>query len=100
MKIETERIAEALLEIFSCLGFPQEILSDRGSQFTLDLMKEVCRLVNVERLFTTSYNPKCNFLCERINGVLKSMLKKMYQERPTDWDRYLPAVLFAYRDAP
>jgi hypothetical protein len=35
-----------------------------------------------------------------MNGVLKSMLKKLYQERPNDWDRYLPAVLFAYREVP
>ena len=26
------------------------------------------------------------------------MLKKVCQERPQDWDRYLPAVLFAYRE--
>jgi len=35
-----------------------------------------------------------------MNGVLKSMLKKMCQERLCDWDRYLPAVLFAYREVP
>ena len=26
------------------------------------------------------------------------MLKKLCMERPTDWDRYLEAVLFAYRE--
>ncbi|XP_069119292.1 uncharacterized protein [Argopecten irradians] len=39
-KIETERIAEALLEIFCRVGFPKEILSDRGTQFTSGLMEE------------------------------------------------------------
>ncbi|XP_069106410.1 uncharacterized protein [Argopecten irradians] len=99
-KIETERIAEALLEIFCRVGFPKEILSDRGTQFTSGLMEEVCRLVSVKQLFTTPYNPKCNGWCERMNGVLKSMLKKMCQERPKDWDRYIPAVLFVYREVP
>ncbi len=99
-KIETERISEALLEIFSRVGFPKEVLSDRGTQFTSDLMKEVSRLVSIKQLFTTPYNPKCNGLCEKMNGTLKSMLRKMCQERPKDWDRYLPAVLFAYREAP
>ena len=28
------------------------------------------------------------------------MLRKMCQERPRDWDRYLHAVLFAYREVP
>ena len=99
-KIETERFAEALLEVFSRVGFPKEMLSDRGTQFTSDMMKEVSRLVSTKQLFTTPYNPRCNGLCERINGVLKSMLKKMCQERPKDWDRYLPAILFAYREVP
>jgi len=28
------------------------------------------------------------------------MLKRMCSERPQDWDRYIDAVLFAYREAP
>ena len=99
-KIETERVAEALLEIFCRVGFPSEVLSDKGTQFTSELMHEVSRLVGIKQLFTAPYNPKCNGLCERINGVLKSMLKKMCAEQPREWDRYLPAVLFAYREVP
>ena len=99
-KIETERVAEALLEVFSRVGFRKEMLSDRGTQFTSDMMKEVSRLVSTKQLFTTPYNPRWNGLCERINGVLKSMLKTMCQERLKDWDRYLPAILFAYREVP
>ena len=76
-KIETERVAEALLEVFSRIGLPQEVLSDRGTQFTLDLMKEVCKLIAMKELFTTPYNPRCNGLCDQVNGVLKSMLRKM-----------------------
>jgi hypothetical protein len=33
-KIDTESIAEALLEIYSRVGFPSEVLSDSGSQCT------------------------------------------------------------------
>ena len=76
------------------------MLSDRGTQFTSDMMKDVSRLVSTKQLFTTPYNPRCNGLCERINGVLKSMLKKMCQERPKDWDRCLPAIHFAYGEVP
>ncbi|XP_064078437.1 uncharacterized protein LOC135195855 [Macrobrachium nipponense] len=41
-----------------------------------------------------------NGLVEKFNGTLKSMIKKMCAEQPTTWDRYLPAVLFAYRESP
>lgn len=98
--INTETVADSLLEIFSRLGFPQEILSDKGSQFTSGLMKEVCRCISVKQSFTTPYHPMTNGLNEKFNGTLKLMLKKMSQERPTDWDRYLPAALFAYREVP
>ena len=61
-------------------------------------MREVCRLINVKQAFTTPYHPMANGSNEKFNGTLKAMVKKMCQERPTDWDRYLHAVLFAYRE--
>lgn len=42
--IETETVAEAMVEIFSRVGVPREVLSDQGSQFLSGLMKEVSRL--------------------------------------------------------
>ncbi|XP_038062382.1 uncharacterized protein LOC119732846 [Patiria miniata] len=99
-KIETERVAEALLQMFSRIGVPEEILSDMGTQFTSDLMKEVGRLLMVKQLTTTPYHPMCNGLVERFNGTLKKMLRRMCSERPRDWDKYLPALLFAYREVP
>ena len=96
-KIEAERVAEALLTVFSRVGIPQEI--DLGTQFTAEVMKEVSRLVSMKQLHTTPYHPICNGLCERFNGTLKRMLRRMCAERPRDWDRYLPALLFSYREA-
>ena len=44
-RIETERVAEALLEVFCRVRFPKQVLSDRETQFTLEFMREVCRLI-------------------------------------------------------
>lgn len=98
--IEAERVAEALVEVFSRVGVPAEILTDRGTQFTSGVMAEVSRLLSMKQLVTTPYHPQCNGLVERFNGTLKEMLKKMCSEKPKTWDRYLSAVLFAYREAP
>lgn len=98
--IDTESVAEALVEIFSRIGVPEEMLTDMGSQFTSALMKEVSRLISMRQLTTTPYHPICNGLVKRFNGTLKQMLKKMRIDRPKDWDKYLPALLFAYRDVP
>ena len=63
-------------------------------------MCEVCRLITLRQLYTSPYIPKCNGLSERVNRVLKSIVKKMRQERPEEKDRYLQAVLLAYREVP
>ena len=98
--IDAETVAEALVTMFTRVGIPQEILSDQGSQFLSGVMKEVSRLLSMNQLVTTPYHPMCNGLVERFNGTLKMMLKRMCAERPKDWDRYLPALLFAYREVP
>lgn len=61
-RIETEYVAEALLQIFSRVGVPKELLSDLGFQFTSAIMKEVCRLLSLNHLTTTSYHTMCNWL--------------------------------------
>ena len=96
--IDTENVAEALIEIYSRVGIPREVLTDQGKQFTSDLMKEVGRLLSLKQLTTTSYHPACNGLVERFNGTLKRMLRKLSEEQPKQWDRYIPALLFAYRE--
>ena len=98
--IETVTVAEALIDIYSRVGVPREVLSDMGSQFTSDLMREVSRLLSMKQKTTTPYHPMCSGLVERWNATLKQMLKRMCSERPKDWDRYINAVLFAYRETP
>ena len=98
--IETERIAEALVEMFSRVGVPDEMLTDCGSQFTSEVMKEVARLLSLQQLTTSVYHPMCNGLIERVHATLKQMLRRMCAARPKDWDRYLPALLFAIREVP
>ena len=45
--IDTEIVAEALVDIFSRLRIPEEIPSDLGTQFVSDCMKEVARLLSI-----------------------------------------------------
>lgn len=98
--VDSALVAEKLVDMFSRLGVPEEILSDLGRQFISELMKEVSRLLSLTQRTTTPYHPQCNGLVEKFNGTLKSMLKKMCAERPKDWDKYINPLLFAYREAP
>ena len=96
--ISTEEVAEALCGIYSRVHIPTQVVHDQGTQFMSDVMAEVRRLLSVQNLVSTPYHPQCNGLVERFNGTLKAMLEKLCAERPQDWDRYLDAVLFAYRE--
>ena len=95
--IEAETVAEALVNMFTRVGVPKEILNDQGSQFLSAVMKEMCRLLSLKQLVTTPYHPICNGLIEKFNDTLKNMLRHMCAEKPKDWDRYI-GPLFAYSE--
>ncbi|XP_062585038.1 uncharacterized protein LOC134246689 [Saccostrea cucullata] len=97
---DAESVANALMEMFSRVGFPKEILSDQGTNFMSSLISNLCKMLKVRKLSTTPYHPQANGLVERFNGTLKQMLKAYAVVEPLKWDVHLPYVLFAYRDVP
>ena len=99
-KIDTPTVAEALVDMFSRLGIPEEILSDLGTQFVSECMEEVNRLLSIRHLTTTPYHPMYNGLVERFNSTLKAMLKKLCAEQPRQWHRFINALLFTFREVP
>ncbi|XP_076465998.1 uncharacterized protein LOC143297484 [Babylonia areolata] len=98
--ITSESVAEALFNMWTRTGIPSEVLTDRGTQFTSQVMQEVYRLLSVRGLTTTPYHAQCNGLVERFNATLKTILRRLLHERPRAWDRWIPALLFAYREVP
>ena len=98
--IDSISVAEALLSMFSRVGIPREILSDRGVQFTSQLMGELHKLLGVKPLFTTPYHPSANGRVERLHSTLKSCLRKLCADKPKEWHRYLIPTLFALREMP
>ena len=98
--IDAESVAEALWTMWTRVGVPAQILTDNGSQFVSGTMQEVNRLLAMKGLRCTPFHAQCNGLCERFNGTLKRMLRRLCSDRPRDWDRYIPALLFAYREVP
>ncbi|GFO42837.1 gypsy retrotransposon integrase-like protein 1 [Plakobranchus ocellatus] len=99
-KIDTESVAEALVDIYSRLGIPEEVLSDQGKKFISDCMKEVCHLLGIKQKTTTPYHPMCNGMVERFNTTLKTCLRRLCSEQPRQWHWYINPLLFAYREVP
>ena len=88
------------VNIYSRVEVPEELLNNREPQFTSECMKEVSRLLSIRHLTISPYHPMCNGLVKRFNAKLKTMLKRLCSEKPRQWDRYINAFLFAYREVP
>ena len=96
-----KRIARLLCEeVVPMFGVPEALLSDRGTNLLSHLMTDICHLLGVEKLNTTAYYPECDGMVERFNRTLKSMLRRRAAEFGNQWDKHLPALLWAYRNAP
>ena len=98
--IDAECVAEKMIELFSRVGIPQEILTDQGTNFTSQLLKEVHSMLHINSIRTSPYHPQTDGLVERFNQTLKQMLKKTASEEGKDWDKLIPYLLFAYREVP
>lgn len=96
----SKAVADALIQYFSRVGIPDEIVSDQGFNFMSKLMAQLYDQLGIIKIKTSVYHPEANGLVERFNGTLKSMLKKFVRERVQTWDKYLPYLLFAYREVP
>jgi len=83
--ISTSTVAEALLNMFSRVGLPNRIHSDRCSQFTSEMMREVYRLLDIRQSTTTPYHAMGNGIVEIVenfNKTIKNLLKKVSAENP------------------
>ena len=77
-------VAEGLLMIFSTLGIPESIATDRGGQFSGRLMSGLSEVLKIQAFTTTANHPQTNGVVERFHGTLNPMLKKSLR-RKVSW---------------
>ena len=99
-KVDAGSVAEQLIQLFLRVGILRKILSDQGTNFMLQLLRELYNLLNICPIRTSPYHPQMDALVECFNKTLKALLRKLVSKEGHDWDRLLPYVLFAYREAP
>ena len=95
------RLAKLLAEeIVPAFGVPEALLSDSGANLLSHLMMDLCQMLGVRKLNTTSYHPQCDGMVERFNRTLKTMIRKHVDQFGKQWDQYLSGLLWAYRNTP
>ena len=78
-------------EFITNYGFPEKLLTDQGCNIESQLIKELCKLANIQKVQMTSYHPEINGQCKRFNQTINMETKdKQY------WKDYLPTLLHVY----
>ncbi len=73
------------------------IVSDKGNEFVNQLLENVSKILGINKVSTTPYNPRSDGFVENHNKTLKDQLHTMISTlTQDDWDIYLPTVQFMY----
>lgn len=89
-------VTDALLQIFSRIGFPKEVQCDNGTSFTSNLTSEFFDRLGIKVTHSSILHPQSNPV-ERYHKSLKKLLRALCLEAGPEWERHLPAALFALR---
>jgi len=96
-KETAEVVANILLEeVFLHFGAPDVVLSDRGTTFRSNMMRELFEDFRAKHVVSSPYHPQTNGLTERFNRTLTVMLSMYVSHRTRSWDDYIPFAVFAY----
>ena len=99
--MEAREVAWKLYDEIICrFGCPDSILTDRAQNFMSNLLKELCSILGITKLATSSYHAACNSQVERINSVVLQKLRIYGNEKQSDWAQLLPSIMFSYRTTP
>ena len=79
-------------------GLPESIVSDRGVQFAVKMMKQLNHLLGIQTKLLTAYYPQTDGQIERINQELEQYLRVFIDHRQEQWPDWLGTVEFAYNN--
>ncbi|GFY35463.1 retrovirus-related Pol polyprotein from transposon 412 [Trichonephila clavipes] len=89
-------VVNALLQIFSRIGFPREFQTDQDASFMRALTTEFLERFGVKVVRSSVYHPQSNPV-GRMHRTLKRILRVLCLEAIPDWEKILPQALFALR---
>ena len=76
------------------------ILTDNGTEFKNDTIREVLHRLNTENKFTMVYFPKGNSRLENSHALLKRRMSKYMDMLNEQWDKCLNLATYAFNISP
>jgi len=98
-KTSVEGLAKLFWDhIWKLHGLPESIISDRGVQFAVGMMKKLNNLLGIQTKLSTAYHPQTDGQIERINQELEQYLRVFIDHRQEQWPDWLGTAEFAYNN--
>ena len=96
-------MAEGLAKLFrdnmwKLYGLSKSIISDRGPQFTAELMRELNQMLGIESKMLMAFHPQTDGQMERVNQELEQYLRMFIDHRQEQWPDWLRMAEFAYNN--
>lgn len=82
-----------LAQVFRLHSLPQDVVSDRGPQFTAGFWKDLCRQLGATASLSSGFHPQSNGQKERYNQEMETGLRCMASQSPTSWSRDRKSVV-------
>ena len=96
--ISAESVVDALAHGWiASYGIPKAITTDRGSQFSSAIWRQLLQVWGIENHQTTAYHPEANGLVERLHRRMKESLIALCEDARDKWYWRLPMTLLAIR---
>jgi hypothetical protein len=99
-KVTAEETARLYLNhVFKHHGLPDDVISDRGTQFTSRFTRCLLDLCDIKSNKSTSFHPQSDGQTERVNQVLEQYIRIFCDYQQSNWFDILPLAEFAYNNA-
>ena len=77
-------------------GVLAKLLSDGGSNFESNIIRELCKLMSIQKVRTSPYHAQTNVQVEQAHQMLMCMIGKLSKDCKVDWPKHLPKLVHAY----
>ncbi|KIH57143.1 integrase core domain protein [Ancylostoma duodenale] len=93
---QTSTVAKAFVNEVVCkFGVPEELISDKGSNYTSQLFNDIAKILGMKHTFTSSYHHQSNGQVERYVKTLTDTLTCFVHESREAWSDFLQLAVFA-----
>jgi transposase InsO family protein len=82
--------------IIYLLGVPEQIVSDRGTQFTSKFWERLHETLDTQLHFSSAYHPQTDGRTERVNQIIEDMLRACALQYRRSSDKSLSYAEFSY----